>query len=220
MYHCKSCKVNINKYKNTCPICENTIIKIKPSSRVFPYIKPRFTHHFILIKILRVILFSSIFISLFLNYFINNEFSWSIYIILAVFTIYYSIKINVQKGKDIYKILFNEFNLIIFLSLVWDYYTGFYKWSINYVIPLSATVFLIFLFILSLFNLEKIKEHFFQLLFTILISILPASLIFFKIINKNNIILATTAINIYIITFIFVFNINFIKKEIIRKFHF
>ena len=118
------------------------------------------------------------------------------------------------------KLLFAEFNIILFSSILWDIFTGFYKWSLNYVLPLTCISYIVAIFIMRIFFKYYIKDYVFYIVTSCLIGLSPIILLIFNVVTVRWISYISVCISIFVIALMYVFNKKSLQKELERRLHF
>lgn len=220
MKKCNKCNVRVNINSLNCPLCKNILIDNEINDNIFPTIANNYQKHNLLFKILGLISICGILICLFINYLINKEISWSGFVIAGIACFWLTLKLAIFKGNNFMSILFKEFNLIILITFLWDYFTDFHKWSINYVIPFMAIIYIFFIFIMQIFYRKKIKEYIVLVYLNCLVGLLSGFLLLFDIITVKWPSVIAVNISIIILVFLAIFNNKHLRRELARKFHF
>lgn len=220
MKKCYKCNVELNTISNTCPLCHNDLGKETKSSSVFPVVPTRYTRHNLLYKILAFLSLLAIIICVFINSVVNKDVSWSLFVIAGITCFWLTLTTAIKTRNNFMKLLFGEFNLVIISSLLWDYFTGFHKWSLNYVLPLTCITYIVAMFIMRIFFKYYIKDHVFHITLNCFIGLLPAILLIFDIVTVKWPSMTSVIISVFMIALMYVFNKKSFKKEFERRFHF
>ncbi|MBE6154634.1 MAG: hypothetical protein E7163_03590 [Firmicutes bacterium] len=218
MNNCDKCNVKIHTSENICPLCKNKI-DFKNNNSIFPQIKPKYKRHNLLKKITMFLSSCGIIFSLLINYTINKGFSWSLFVVLGIISFWLTFINGIKKRHNFYNLLITEIISLIILSIIWDYYTGFYKWSLIFVLPFLCVAYTITFLILRIFTNKTNKDYIVYTYLNCLIGLIPMYFIFtnkFKIIWPAYISVTTS---IFTIIFLVIFNHRTLEKEIEKRFH-
>ena len=218
MNKCNKCNVYINTKTNKCPLC-GCNIKNSNGENVFPHINYLNRKYHLMKKILLFLSLCGIFISLYINYSIAHTLSWSYFVVLGIITFWITLLISLNSRKNLIKMLFLEMIILITLSLIWDYSTGFKLWSINYLLPFLCVLYLIGIFILKLFMKRYKSEFVFYASISSIIGLIPGVLILF---DKLYVIFPSYICSIFSIVmliYLLVFNKKIVKDELEKRFH-
>jgi len=131
---CDKCNVQlVGKHKH-CPLCQGDLSGTGNSyDNIFPPVHIKDNRRFISwIALLAVIIIT-------LSYAANKAFpaggSWWILVAAGIGSLWTSFIIAVKKRNNLPKAILWQVVTVIILALIWDYFTGFHMWSINFVIP-------------------------------------------------------------------------------------
>ena len=74
-----------------------------------------------------------------LDFFYPTGTHWSYFVILGNITFLILLYIIINYNKSLSKTIFWSSLVILFISLLWDYFTSWHSWSITFVIPIMIT---------------------------------------------------------------------------------
>lgn len=220
MKKCYKCNVNLNTNQSTCPLCHNDLGTNKNNNNVFPVIPTMYKKHDILFKLLSFLSLLAIVLCLFINFIITKHITWSWFVIAGITCFWITLTTAIKRRKHFMKMLFAEFNLVIVASLLWDYFTGFYMWSINYVLPLTCIAYTVVMFVMRIFFKYYIKDYVFYITLNCFIGLLPIVLLFFDVISVTWPSFVSVIVSICMISMILIFNKKSLAKELQRRLHF
>ena len=218
MKECKNCNVNIHTSGSICPLCNNKI-NTNIDNSIFPKIVPKYKKYNLLQKIIMLLASCGIIFSALINFFINNTLSWALFVILGIFTFLITFTNGIKKKNNFHNLLITENLMFILLSFLWDFYTGFYKWSLIFVLPFLCTLYSITFLIIRIFTNKANKDYIIYTYLNCLIGLLPL----YSIITKISKILWPSYISIcfsiFTILFLVIFNKNTLEEEIEKRLH-
>lgn len=218
MRKCLKCNVQVASSTTVCPLC-NTPIESGITEDVFPNFQYNYKHHNLLLNILKVCLVVAIVVCLFLNYTINRTISWSLFVIAGVLSFWLTLVTALKGRKHFMKMLFVEMILIIIVSILWDYFTGFNLWSINYCLPFLCSIYTICILLMRLFRTNLAKDFIFYATINSMIGLVPGFLLIFNKVTVTWPSYISVIISIIILVFLAVFNKRQVKNELERRFH-
>lgn len=218
MNKCNKCNVFINTKTSKCPLC-GCNIKSNNGENVFPYVNCLDKKYHLMKKILLFLSLCGIFISLYINYSIAHTLSWSYFVVLGIITFWVTLLISLNSRKNLIKMLFLEMVILIVLSLIWDYSTGFKLWSINYLLPFLCVLYLIGIFILKLFMKKCESEFVFYASISSIIGLIPGVLILFDKLYVYFPSYICSIFSIVMLIYLLVFNKKIVKDELEKRFH-
>ena len=103
--------------------------------------------------------------------------------------------------------------IVSLLSFLWDYFTGFYKWSITYVIPIVCVIgSLNIIFLLKIFKIY-IEDYLIYFIIVALLGFVPILFLVFNLVTTD----IPSLICIFISAILFILMIVFKKNDIIDE---
>lgn len=221
MSYCNNCNLEIKTNKNKCPLCfkefndkQNKIIHEEyPSYESFYKMQKKININ----KLILICSISSIIVLIIINIATSNKFNWSIISASSVITAYFTYVCFTAKSLYIRQKLIIEFFIILPLIIIIDIFTGFYKWSFNYVIaPLSAAL-NIAMFFIAIIDKKYFNEYVSYIISTSFISIIMIILSLLNFVYWSGLLAFIIAVICMIIMFIS-FNKE-LKSSLIKIFH-
>ena len=134
---CEKCVVSVNGNFEKCPLCQHRLIGEGQSENVFPFIPLMKHKHSFLYKMVQLCSAMAVIIAVFVNLMLPQSGFWSLFVIAGVACMWISLIIAVRKRHNILKNLAYQVNIVSALSILWDVFTGWYGWSIDFVVPIA-----------------------------------------------------------------------------------
>lgn len=104
---------------------------------VFPRI-PLLKHkHSFLFKMLQLGSVAAVLTSAVINWALPSTGYWSLFVIAGVVCMWLCLIFAVRKRSNILKNITYQMNIACALSILWDYFTGWYGWSVDFVVPIA-----------------------------------------------------------------------------------
>lgn len=216
---CYKCNVNINSNTHTCPLCKNELKKEGNINDVFPVIPTVHKGHGVFLKILAFIFFASIIICMVVNLMVSKKISWSLVVAAAISCVALSIAMAMRKRHNFTRLVYSEYILIVVGSIIWDYFTGWNLWSLDYVLPLVSMIFIYISFIIRLFFPYQLRNYFMNLIFACGVGLIPAILLIIDITTVKWTAYVSGITSIVMLCSLVIFDGKKIKKEIESRFH-
>ena len=216
MVKCKKCGVLIDSPGKICPLCKSTIEQEIDNS--YPVITKKIKKSFVRKLVLFIVLVISL-ISILINYELTPKYRWSGFVVLGLASTYLVFRSIMDGRKSVLKLLFTLNFLIIILAIVWDYYTGYRGWSVNFVFPSMCISYGLFLIILRIVSYFAFKESSDYIYLNVLLELTPLLLLHFGIISFKPLALVSGIfgiINLFILIF---FDWARLKSDLIKKLH-
>lgn len=213
---CKKCNLKIKTDSDVCPLCQNKLIG-KKEGNVFPFIPNIYKKYFTFFKILLFISFIISLICITIDLIIN-KYHFSVFVVLGFICLFIILKTAFNNKESLSKSILIQLIILIILSIIWDYFTGFHYWSITYVIPILCIICSINFLILSMILKNYFEEEMFYFICIVLIGIIPLIFIIIGIPNK---IPSVISILLNLICFIslLIFRFKAVKEELKRRMH-
>lgn len=218
MKKCYKCNVNINTINTKCPLCKSSIDD-DICDPVFPVIPNMYTKHSLVFKLL---LFLSIFgciLCTIINQLVSKKVSWSLFVIAGIISFWITLTVSMKRRNNFMKLLFAEVILILISSIVWDYFTGWYFWSITYVLPLLCISYVSTLFILRIFIKNIFENYIIYIYINLLIGLVPLYFILKDKLTNEWPSIICVIFSILSILILGIFNHKQMKNELERRLH-
>ena len=140
MRYCGSCKVDILGDWDTCPLCLNPVRTqgVVAQESPFPDIPLRFHKH-LAIRILTFLSVITVALSFIIHRIWPTHINRPVLILFGVISMWLIVGSIIRKRRNIAKSIVYQIALLSLLSALWDYYTGWTGWSINYAIPIICS---------------------------------------------------------------------------------
>jgi hypothetical protein len=220
MKKCYKCDVIVNTSLHKCPLCQNEISHEKVKTCVFPVIPTLYKRHNLLYQILTFISVFGVITCLLINIIVSKEIGWSWFVITGIICFWATIITAIKRRNHFMRFLFAEFNLIIIITILWDYITGWNMWSVDYVFPFTCISYIIVMFIMRIFFNYYIKDYIIYITVNCLMGIIPLILVFFKVLLVNWPSVLSGLTSIFMVALLAIFNRKSLTKELERRFHF
>ena len=216
---CYKCNINIKSNTHTCPLCKNELKKDGDVEDVFPVIPTVHKGHGIFLKILALIFLASTVICVVVNLMVSKKLSWSLVVAAAIACVALSIAMAMRKRHNFARLTFSEYVLIVVGSILWDYFTGWKLWSLDYVLPLVSMLFIYISFILRLFFPYQLRNYFMNLVLACIVGLIPVVLLMMDITTIQWTAYVSAITSVLMLSSLTIFDGKKIKKELESRFH-
>lgn len=138
MKTCEKCAVSVSGSFEKCPLCRHTLVGENQNKfETFPFI-PLVKHkHSLLFRLVQLGSAAAVIISFIINWMFPESGFWSVFVIAGVACLWLSLMIAIRKRHNILKNLSYQVTVISILSVLWDIFTGWHGWSVDFVIPIA-----------------------------------------------------------------------------------
>lgn len=218
MQYCAKCKVSIVGNKICCPLCHGELDGA-PTEEAYPYIKSRKDRSKLLIRLLTFLAITIVSICFAVNYMISPHIFWSIFVAGGVFCGWVTAIIGISYRKKLLNNIAWQLFIITAMSVIWDHFTGWHGWSIDFVLPICCMTSILCMFIIAKAKKIPANEMIFYLILDAIYGIIPIIFILtktVKVIYPSAICVACSVISI---TAILLFYAKSTKDVLSRKMH-
>ncbi len=150
-----------------------------------------------------------------LNYLLTPGKWWAGYVTAGVFCTWLLIMVGFRKRKNPLKNGMWQLIIVSAGSVLWDLFTGWQGWSVNFVVPLAALVSLLSMTIISLAGRMEIAEYLFYLLQAGAWGLIPFILLAAGVITVPYPSILCSGISLLFLAGLVIFR----GKDLIREFH-
>ena len=186
MQYCEKCKVKITGLNKCCPLCGGDLTgNIDENSQAFPKVaKEKYKKH-ILLKAFILSSVAAAFICAAINISFNKSAPWSLFVFAGLISIWLIIGIVFKKRQNPIRTMLCFAFIVSLLALLWDFMTGFFGWSINFVLPfLYVFTIVITALIIPIFRIKK-EDCLFYLSMEAFLGIIPLFLLVLNALNTT-----------------------------------
>ncbi|QSX05365.1 hypothetical protein JYG23_11860 [Sedimentibacter sp. zth1] len=218
MLFCKKCKVSVNCETNVCPLCQGDLVGEKSQNSVFPIVSKQKHLVNLILKIAALVTISLTAICVLFNLKFGGG-SWSLYVVAGLITAWSIIIITMKMHGNIAKNTIWLTAIISIASVLWDLWTDFHGWSIDYIIPIICCFAMIFMAIVAIVKNLRIQEYLVYLIIDIIFGLIPFILLIIDAVKVVYPSMVCVAGSIISLTFLSLFEGKTLKEEIKRRIH-
>ena len=221
MAYCNNCRLKIKTNRNICPLClkelnnnDNEIINEEYHSYEWFYKMQK------KINAQKIVLLSSlaaIIVLIIVNISTNSKYNWAVISVISILCSYFTYVCFTADTLYLRQKLLIEFFILMPLVIVIDIFTGFYKWSFNYVIPFLSLGLNIAMFLIAVIDRKYFNEYVSYIMSASFISIMMIILPLFHFVLWSSLSALGGGI-IIILAMLILFRIDFVSS-IIKIFH-
>ena len=137
MKYCEQCKVSVTGQRSRCPLCQSVLRdEGEPYEEVFPVIPTVYNRFQFFFKLL---IFASAvlgIVSAVINLLLPQSGVWSLFVLGGIGCLWVFLFIAVRKRNNIPKNILWQVAVTILFCLLWDLFTGWHGWSVDYVVQM------------------------------------------------------------------------------------
>ena len=220
MQRCPYCNVRVAGNKSQCPLCGGELTgEPTPETELFPALEhPRFSGGFVLRLIALIAIIVSA-ISILVNMAVSTRIWWSAFVVVGCACVWLAAVVGVVNRRDIMQNIAWQAVLIPILSIIWDKWTVWRGWSIDFVLPCVCLVALLCMLVLAVALKLPVHAYAGQFGLVGVLGIVPAVLVGF---DKVRVVLPSlicAGLSVALLAAMLLFHWQTFKQEFVRRFH-
>jgi hypothetical protein len=221
MRYCDKCKVKVSGASRGCPLCRGDLTgTADPSEEVFPVIPPLSSPSKWLVNVIAFGTIAVAAVSVAVDIALpTGGVWWSLFVIAGLGSLWLSFLVTNSQRRDIPKNIFLQLFVISIMVLLWDYFTGFYLWSLNFVIPILFSCSMIALSVYAKVRKLNVEDYVMFLGIISVISIFSLLLIIFHVVTIVYPALICFVLSIISLAFLILFEGKSLWEEIRQRMH-
>lgn len=218
--YCKKCNMQIRTPGTRCPLCQGVLANGKEGSeQVFPHIGRDKTWLTALIRIAAFCSLVAVAVCIGANLYLHRIGGWSLFVIAGLGSFWVSFTAVLKKKDNIHKAIIWQVVIISILAALWDIFTGFHGWSVDFVIPTMCTCAMIAMAVIAQITNLHIEDYIIYVVIDCCLGIFSATLIFFDVLNF--ILPSAICVTASLISLgaLFIFEGRAMRAELYRRLH-
>jgi hypothetical protein len=144
---------------------------------------------------------------------------WFLFVFAGLASLWLSFLVINRQWWDIPKNIFLQLIVISIMVLLWDFFTGFYKWSLNFVIPILFGSSMVALAAFAKVRKLRVEDYVLFLGIISVISIFSLLLIIFNVVTVVYPAVICFALSIISLGFLLLFEGKSLREELRRRMH-
>lgn len=172
MKHCDKCNIDVRGEFERCPLCQHTLTG-EGTPAEFPKVQSLYEKYESIFKLAILVTSALAIISIAVNFLIPQSGKWSIFVVFGVICSWITAYICIKKWKVLSQNITTEAVIISILCVIWDAFTGWHGWSVDYVIPIIFSCALLGLFIMTKILKIRMPDYVFSFVICILFGLVP-----------------------------------------------
>lgn len=153
------------------------------------------------------------------DYMLHDKLTWSLFVAGGVACAWIFVIVAIGKRRNVLKNLMWQWVIVVVVGLLWDRFTGWYGWSVNYLIPLSIVAVLVTDLILIWARHMVLPEYMYYILQTCAAGLLPLILLITKVVTVPYATVICSGICILLLLGLIIFKGKDVKVELQKKLH-
>lgn len=219
MYYCKKCGFSVTGSSGKCPFCKADLTGEPDGENVFPEIPYKEQKNDLLIRLLALGTIIAAAICIAVNYFRQDDGWWSVYVSAGLLSAWFAVGITVKKHGNSLKAVLWQVCAGSCLIFLWDYWTGFAGWSLEFVMPILYICSFFLMTILVWFLHLKPQDYLLYLGWDLLLGMIPLGLLFGGMLEVTYPSVICVLVSITGFAVLILFRGAALRAELIRRFH-
>lgn len=176
MQYCESCHLHIDGDQDQCPLCQGKL-KGEKTPSPFPHILTVYRKHGILLKTALFLSIVAAVACFLINWIFPQEVWWSVFVAAGLLSMWVALIAAIRKHSNLYKNVLWQVVIFAVLSVLWDLSTGWYRWSIDYVLPFLCILAMAVMAIAARIQNRRLQDYLNYLMIDMLFGIAPLVLL-------------------------------------------
>lgn len=220
MKYCEKCHVDVEGKRSLCPLCQSPLQEgTGDSEEAFVFIPTIYRQHSLFFRIFIFISVCAAVISVAVNLMLPKSGIWSLFVVVGVGCMWLSISFSIHLRRNLFRNLMYQVAAVLVLSVLWDIFTGWHGWSLDYVVPCTCMLALVALAILSCVMHLEVREYLIYVCIACVLGILPLIVFFFGMLRITIPSLVCVALSIITLVSLFLFHGEHMVSELRRRLH-
>lgn len=220
MLFCERCKVQLPGTPKRCALCRGAPTgEGDPVENVFPVIPPSASPYRSLYAWAAFGSVAAGVVCVILNIIIPAGGWWSLFVLGGMVTLWVSVLLIERKRKNVPRYIFWRVLVVSAMAVVWDVFTGFRGWSVNYVIPILSTCSLIAMAVVARRSRLPISDYIGYFIVAALFGLVSALIIMADAVTVVIPSAICLAVSILSLTALMIFEGKALWAELRRRFH-
>ena len=220
MLTCRNCKIRLPGKYRRCPLCQGDLEgKPEETGNVFPVISDHSNAYHALLMWLAFGSVAAATVCMTVNLILPSGGWWSLFVVCGIVSFWISLALVLKKRRNVPKTILWQVCVLTLLAYLWDQFTGFKGWSLNYVLPILCTSAMVAMSVIAKVRKLDIQNYILYLIIDCIFGILSFTLLIIgrtTVVIPSAICFATTIIFLAALLF---FEGKALSAEIQRRFH-
>lgn len=220
MQYCRACKVQIRGSHKCCPLCQRELEgEGDAEENMFPVIAGPRVNRYFLMRLITFIAVAAVVICLAVNYMAPTAVPWSLFASAGIACAWLVTVTGLSQLRNVFYNITIQLVLVSIFAVLWDKFTGWHNWSLEYAIPCLCLSSMISMFVVSKIMRVEVREYVVYLILSGIYGILP---IVFILLDKVNVIYPSAicvAASVITIAAVLLFEGKNMREEFNKKFH-
>lgn len=218
MLYCKQCGFHLTGSPACCPFCRG-VLEGEGQEEVFPRIPVKESPYRIFMMLLTMGMAVALAVCVTVNLALPRSGSWSAFVAAGLLCGWITVAIALKKRGNLLKLMLWQVCAVSLMVLLWDWWTGAFGWSIDFVLPILYAFTLFVLSAAAVFLHVSSQDYLFYLLWDILLGGIPLVLLLCGRVKTALPSLICTALSLLFLIGLVIFRKDALKGELARRLH-
>lgn len=220
MKHCSKCKVNVDAPRRHCPLCGSLLSEGDGTEQeIFPVIPPLYHQYNIFF---RAMVFVSILVGVVavsVNLLLPETGWWSALVLLTDGGVWIAAATGLRRRTSLSKRILWQAVVTLLLLTAADGLTGWHRWSVNYVIPLTMMFTIVAILLVENVMGHRFEDYAIYLMIGGCLGLVPLVLVFTHVATVRWPAILSMAVSVLTISAMFLFAGHDTREELKRRLH-
>lgn len=218
MLYCENCKVHLSGKHMRCPLCKGKLTgEADGAENLFPVIPAHIDHAMLMRLSFGSVVVAAV--SFAVNLILPARGWWSLFVLFGIVSFWASLALVLKKNRNIPKTVLWQVGALSLLAYIWDYFTGFRGWSLNFVLPILCTSAMVAMSVIARIKKLDIQNYIFYLVINCVFGILSFTLLVIGTTTETIPSAVCFASAIIFLAALWIFQGKVLRDEIQRRFH-
>ncbi len=216
---CQACNVKIMGRRRRCPLCGNELIGEELGESVFPELTTGPTSNRLALRLAVLVTVVGALVCLMINIGMASGRFWSLFVLAGLCSFWFAAAVAFYKRRNVFKLILWQVVIVSGLSILWDLFTGFHRWSLNFVLPVVCTSALLAMVIIAQVTHRQLRDYLVYLLIDLVLSFVTLVLLLWGVLTVYLPTLICLGISLLFLVAVIVFWGRTLWSELRRRMH-
>lgn len=221
MKFCNKCSVSVVGERKHCPLCQGELQDENEDNReVFPEIPTMLHKYSLFFRILLLVSITAGVVSVLINVMFPAKVWWSLFVVAGIACFWLGTAVAISKRTNIPKNILYQVVLISLLAVLWDWWTNWHAWSVDYVIPIVCIGAMLSMAIIAKVMNLHVRDYMIYLIIDAVFGIVPIVFYFTGLLTVQYPSLICVAASVISLVSLLIFEGENMRNELKRRLHF
>lgn len=219
MKNCPSCHVSVTGDPSSCPLCQGDLQGDAEDNAPFPSVPLLMQKNKHFLRSVAFLTVAAAIICVLINLANTEAGWWSLFVVGGIATFWLAFLFIVQKRGNLHKTITWLVAILCGVSAIWDISTGYHRWSVNFVIPITCTSAMIAMNVISRVLKLDVRDYLIYLCIDAIFCITSLFLLIFGELTVVIPSLICAACSLLFLAALFIFEGKTLLEELQRRMH-